>query len=120
LVPFYSAIDTLNPAELGRLKLSLTPAENGLIINVMAERAETIEMVRRNLADLEKAFSEMGHENITFSFDQHDGFKDQATRQHTEAHSDDVDRSDQVTLIPKLSIQHPHDLTAPVGIDIRV
>jgi flagellar hook-length control protein FliK len=111
---------SLNPAELGRLKLSLTPAENGLIINVTAERAETIEMVRRNLADLEKAFSEMGHENITFSFDQHDGFKDQATRQHTEAHSDDVDRSDQVTLIPKLSIQHPHDLTTPVGIDIRV
>jgi hypothetical protein len=31
-----------------------------------------------------------------------------------------ADVTDQVALIPKLSIQHPHDLTTPVGIDIRV
>lgn len=108
---------SLNPAELGRLKLSLTPVENGLVINIMAERSETNEMIRRNLIDLERAFSEMGGENITFSFEQNGGFPDQG--QHDPS-IDSADWSEQVAATPTLSIQQHRDLTITSGIDIRV
>jgi hypothetical protein len=111
---------SLNPAELGRLKLSLTPAENGLVINVMAERAETIEMIRRNLTDLEQAFSDMGHENITFSFDQNGDFEDHTEQQDSKFHSDGIDGSDHMASKSAPSIQDPRDLIITSGIDIRV
>lgn len=111
---------SLNPAELGRLKLSLTPAENGMVINVMAERTETIEMIRRNLTDLEQAFLDMGHENITFSFDQSGDFGKHAEQQHSKFHSDGIDGPDHVASNSGPFIQDPRDQIITSGIDIRV
>ena len=111
---------SLNPAELGRLKLSLTPAENGMVINVMAERTETIEMIRRNLTDLEQAFLDMGHENITFSFDQSGDFGKHAEQQHSKLHSDGIDGPDHVASNSGPFIQDPRDQIITSGIDIRV
>ena len=84
----------------------------------MADRGEVIELMRRNLADLEQAFSEMGHENISFSFEQNDGFKDQSEYSGTE--SDSVDWSDEVITTPSITIQHNSDATVTSGIDIRI
>ena len=111
---------SLNPAELGRLKLSLTPAENGLVINIMAERAETIEMIRRNLSDLEQAFSELGHENITFSFDQNGGFTDQSQPDHTESAANNIELPIQIVATPIPNDPSHRDLKITSGIDIRV
>lgn len=111
---------SLNPAELGRLRLSLTPAENGLIINVMAERAETIEMIRRNLTELEQAFKEMGHKNISFSFDQDGSFTGEKGQNHADTHSENADWSDQMVSTFAPTVPSSKDLKITTGIDIRV
>jgi flagellar hook-length control protein FliK len=115
---------SLNPAELGRLKLILTPAENGLIINVMAERAETIEIIRRNMIDLEKAFSEMGHENISFSFDQNSEFAGQNEQDNEQGsagqHPEKTDWPEQVKPATTSKMRLTVDPSITTGIDIRV
>lgn len=60
----------LNPAELGRVKLSLTPAENGMAVTITAERAETLDLMRRNIDTLAQEFRDIGYEDISFSFEQ--------------------------------------------------
>lgn len=111
---------SLNPAELGRLKLSLTPAENGLVINIMAERAETIEMIRRNLNDLEQVFSELGHENITFSFDQDGDFTGQNQPEHTESAENNIELPNQIVAAPISTDPSHRDPKITSGIDIRI
>ena len=111
---------SLNPAELGRLKLSLTPAENGLVINIMAERAETIEMIRRNLNDLEQAFSKLGHENITFSFDQNGNFTDQNPPDHTDSAANSIELPTQIVATPISTDPSHRDPKITSGIDIRI
>lgn len=65
---------SLRPAELGRVRIALSPADAGMIVSISAERAETLEMMRRNIDDLARSFAEMGHENLTFSFEQNGAF----------------------------------------------
>lgn len=110
----------LNPAELGRLRLSITPAENGLVVNILAERAEVIELMKRNIADLEQAFSELGHKNISFSFEQGDGFSDPPAEDQPQSSTDHADSSYQIsTSNTAMSTSNP-DATITSGIDIRV
>lgn len=111
---------SLNPAELGRLKLSITPAENGIVINIIAERSEITDLIRRNLNDLEQAFSEMGHENITFSFEQDDGADDQKHPEHQETLIEDLDWSTKtIETTTNKSRQEDGDAITS-GIDIRI
>ena len=109
---------SLAPAELGRLKLRLSPSENGIIINILAERADTIDLVRRNVQDLEKAFTEMGYNEMSFSFEQNETFthQDDPSSAHTKDESE----------WSELTVEAPSDQTPQInlnpanGIDIRV
>ncbi|WP_281992854.1 flagellar hook-length control protein FliK [Sulfitobacter geojensis] len=59
---------SLNPEELGRVRLALTASETGLVVNVLAERQETVDLMRRHIANLESAFQDIGYNHIAFSF----------------------------------------------------
>ncbi|MDQ7070636.1 MAG: flagellar hook-length control protein FliK [Rhodobacterales bacterium] len=61
---------SLNPEELGRVKLSLTPAETGMVVTVVAERGETLDLMRRNIDILAQEFRAIGYDDISFSFGQ--------------------------------------------------
>ena len=61
---------SLNPEELGRVKLSLTPAETGMVVTVVAERGETLDLLRRNIDLLAQEFRAIGYDDISFSFGQ--------------------------------------------------
>jgi len=67
----------LNPKELGRVRIALTPAEAGLSVTILAERPETADLMRRNIDVLAREFLDMGHENLTFSFSDHSDGADQ-------------------------------------------
>lgn len=58
----------LNPEELGRVRISLATSEAGLVVNIVAERPETADLMRRNIDSLLRDFSELGYENPTFDF----------------------------------------------------
>ncbi len=61
---------TLSPEELGRVRLSVTPSENGIVVNILAERPETLDLMRRHIDQLAQEFKSLGYDKIGFSFAQ--------------------------------------------------
>ena len=59
---------TLSPKELGRVRLAVSSTEGGIVVNVLAERPETIDLMRRHISHLETAFQDIGYSDIAFSF----------------------------------------------------
>jgi flagellar hook-length control protein FliK len=60
----------LSPQELGRVKLSMVPGEAGMVIQIAAERAETLELLRRHADILAEDLQSAGIEGLDFSFSQ--------------------------------------------------
>lgn len=61
---------TLRPEELGRLRITLTPQESGMIVSVQAERGETGDLLRRHIDLLDQELSDLGYTDIRFDFGQ--------------------------------------------------
>ena len=58
----------LSPEELGKVRLSVATNDTGIVVNVLAERPETLDLLRRNIDQLGEAFQELGFADIAFSF----------------------------------------------------
>lgn len=58
----------LNPAELGRVRITLGPGDGGLIVNIGAERPETLDMMRRHIDVLGEEFRDLGYGGTDFTF----------------------------------------------------
>jgi flagellar hook-length control protein FliK len=61
---------TLDPAELGRLRLTLQPGDGGIMVQIAADRPETLELIRKNSAILTEEFQRSGYQSVGFSFSQ--------------------------------------------------
>jgi len=59
---------TLDPIELGKLRLTLQTTETGITLQIHAERQETMDLMRRNSGDLEAEFESLGYHDINFEF----------------------------------------------------
>lgn len=64
---------TLSPVELGRLHLKLDADGDGVSVSISAERAETLDLVRRNVDSLARDLRDLGYTQISFSFGDHGG-----------------------------------------------
>lgn len=58
----------LRPVELGNVRLALLANEVGSTLVIHAERAETLELLRRHIGILEQDLKAMGHENLSLRF----------------------------------------------------
>lgn len=58
----------LNPEELGRVRLSISAAEGGITVSVLAERPETLDLMRRHIDQLAREFQALGYKSINFAF----------------------------------------------------
>lgn len=58
----------LSPAELGRVRISMSVSETGLMVTVLAERAETQDLLRRHIDHLRDMLADTGHASIRFDF----------------------------------------------------
>ncbi len=58
----------LNPEELGRVRISLTNGEAGMTVNILSERLETTDLMRRNIELLARELRDLGYENPSFTF----------------------------------------------------
>lgn len=58
----------LEPAELGRVRMTLSPGDGTMVVNLLAERAETADLLRRNLETLAQEFHALGYQDVQFSF----------------------------------------------------
>ncbi len=68
--PGQSVEIVLRPEELGRIRMTLTPSDGGMVLTVVADRAETLDLMRRNIGDLGSELNRMGYESVDFSFSQ--------------------------------------------------
>lgn len=59
---------SLNPEELGRLRLSLSSSEHGLVVHILAERPETTDLLRRHIGQLDQDLLDLGFDSVAFSF----------------------------------------------------
>lgn len=104
----------LTPDDMGRLTIKLDHTTQGPAFTLTAERAETQEIIRRHLDQLQQQFRAMGIENATFSFgDQGDGPAGQSAKSHREdIAKQKADDSEQIVQIRQLSTNS--------GLDIRI
>ena len=68
----------LSPDELGRVKLSMVPGEAGLVVQLVAERPETLDLLRRHADLLAAELRDAGYSGLQFSFSGEGGNKTQA------------------------------------------
>lgn len=62
----------LSPEELGRVKLSMVPGDVGMIVQLVAERAETLDLLRRHVDLLATDLQDLGYSGLEFSFSSED------------------------------------------------
>ncbi|MBQ1202407.1 MAG: flagellar hook-length control protein FliK [Loktanella sp.] len=58
----------LNPAELGKVRMQMTITDGVLAMQIMAERPETADLLRRHIDQLAQEFHALGFGDVTFSF----------------------------------------------------
>ena len=86
----------LNPSELGRVRITLTPGDGGLVVSVSAERSETLDLMRRHIDVLDQEFRDLGYggTNFTFSKEQDGANQVAAEALNDKSRSDDVSSSE--------------------------
>ncbi len=97
---------TLNPEELGRVRMVLSPADTGVSILIAAERPETLDMMRRHLGQLSDEFRNLGYEDISFEFSGGDAqgtFNGEADGSHPDG---------------PFEAENPHDMPEPIPVQI--
>ena len=85
----------LEPEELGRVSLSLRGDERSMTLHIMAERSETLELLRRNIDDLARDLRDLGYDSLSFEFGQDgsDGAPGPSGGESDEASQVDADRA---------------------------
>ena len=58
----------LNPEELGRVRLTFTTTDTSIHVAVVAERGETLDMMRRHIETLAQDFRDLGYRDVKFDF----------------------------------------------------
>lgn len=72
-VPLDGSIEVrLSPEELGRVRVSMIPGEAGLVIQLVAERPETLDLLRRHADLLAADLHDAGYTGLEFSFSRED------------------------------------------------
>ncbi|GAA4221925.1 hypothetical protein GGQ68_000013 [Sagittula marina] len=101
----------LQPEELGRVRMFLVSGEHGLTVTILADRQETLDLMRRNVDELARNLSDAGFEGAGFSFGEDPGSDDdESTRSIRQ------DPREEPELNQKANIS-----TQPVdGLDIRI
>lgn len=106
----------LNPEELGRVRISLTSGEVGVIVNIVAERPETADLMRRNIDSLLQDFSELGYDNPSFEFE---GQGQDTETGPEKPHSNQV--GSDIALDQDINVQVARSLNiAPGGLDLKL
>lgn len=109
---------TLSPAELGRVRLSLTETDGAIRVIVQTERPETAELIRRHLGELGQDLRDLGYRNPGFSFAGDPGQRETPsgplwTREHLEEEGHGTDAADRTS-------PSPARVVSPGGLDLRI
>lgn len=59
---------TLQPEELGRVRISMSSEQGALAVTLQADRPETLDLIRRNIDLFAEELRRLGHGSVGFSF----------------------------------------------------
>ena len=108
----------LDPAELGKIRLTLHTTDGGMNVQITAERPETIDLLRRNSALLEAEFERIGLSDIGFDFTQsQDDFASDAPPDAETWYADGEDTAEVATSEPGRPYQR---IPSETGLDLRL
>ncbi len=110
---------TLSPEELGRVRLSVSTSETGVVVNVLAERPETLDLLRRHVDQLSQEFQHLGYKDIAFSFagaetDADNDGESPGSEEQKDSPAGEIDRADATATQIHLSAG------AAAGLDLRL
>ncbi|MEO0679644.1 MAG: flagellar hook-length control protein FliK, partial [Pseudomonadota bacterium] len=105
----------LDPPELGRVRVSLSTTEAGLVATVLADRPEVADMMRRHADALLRSLEESGHERVDLRFSS--GGDAEGNRDERQASGDGAASFGQsaVASVEETRLRNPVD-----GVDLRV
>lgn len=106
----------LNPEELGKVRLSISAAEGGITVSVLAERPETLDLMRRHIDQLAREFQALGYDSINFAFNEGQSEQNDSQTEGEFAGSDSKQTAD----VSPTETAAPVQLTASTGVDLRL
>jgi flagellar hook-length control protein FliK len=109
----------LNPAELGRVRMVLSASDAGITVNILADRPDTLDLLRRNIDDLGKSFADIGYDDIAFSFGQNEQASDDTAHSQYNTGADHDDGSETLVTMP-VTATASRPMTALGSIDLRL
>ncbi|WOI56206.1 flagellar hook-length control protein FliK [Palleronia sp. LCG004] len=102
----------LSPEELGRVKITMQRTDTGFQIVVLADRDDTLNLLRRNGDMLESAFRELDMGDVNLSFGQNSQGRPAAATVE-----DMIIRSAGAPLMPEIAMPRPAPLRSSTGLD---
>jgi flagellar hook-length control protein FliK len=109
----------LEPEELGRVRLGIATGEQGVSVQIQAERPETLELLRRNLDQLSEDLRRLGFSGI--SVDLGSGGADGGAEERSPAPGEDAAQA--LDAIHRPEAPAPERPDAPMGhgaLDLRL
>ncbi|MFK7867944.1 MAG: flagellar hook-length control protein FliK [Roseobacter sp.] len=107
----------LSPKELGKVKMSISAGEQGITVSVIAERQETLDLMRRNINDLAKEFHSMGYSDVNFAFSE--GRSDEG-QMNSDQKSPDGNGPFDGNKVAENSVPNVIQMVASEGLDLRL
>jgi len=107
---------TLNPDELGRVRLTFTMSDSGIHVAVIAERGETMDLMRRHIETLAQEFRDMGYKDVNFDFSRNG----QGNSDNTDPNPDDPDTQTQTPTETQTLAPVQLSLEPSTGLDLRL
>lgn len=112
---------TMDPPELGRVRMSISEASGVTTITIAADNQATSELMRRHIDMLRKDFAELGHQNVSFSFEQGNSDGQRQTNGEV-SQGDGSGQQGDVTQASDARVPPPNapQTTPTTGLDIRI
>ncbi len=104
---------SLNPEELGRVRMTMSVVDTAITLTVSAERQETTDLLRKHIETLSQEFQELGYNDISFSFGQREN-SPQAEQSETDGSYDQADDTEEVRFQQQIRI------VGTSGLDIKL
>lgn len=108
---------SLNPKELGKVRMSLAAADGGLTLLVVAERSETLDLMRRHIDTLAQEFRRMGYSDLGFEFSRSGNQPDSRGKS---TRPDPPDRTESLNAVPEMTDPVRQPYVAESGLDLRI